>query len=70
MENHVSVSIKERYYKRIEKEIEESFSFKTVEEYINKILELLFSETKEDFEKDIRENEALARRLKDLGYMD
>jgi Arc/MetJ-type ribon-helix-helix transcriptional regulator len=68
MAETVEVKILKEYYDEITKMIAESSQFKNVSDYVNFVLkEILSKEDSPGYSKE--EEEAIRKRLEDLGYM-
>ena len=66
----VAVPISKELYERVKKRVEESGgAFKSVEEYIEFVLEELLREEEEETPFTPEEEEEIKRRLKALGYI-
>ncbi len=63
------VEIADEIYEKIEKRMNE-FGFKTVEEYVDFVLRQSLSDEKDENVFSEEEEEAIKKRLRDLGYLD
>ena len=65
------IEIKDEIYEEIKKRVEESEEFKSVEEYVNFVLEEILKDEEEEAEMvySEEEEEQVKERLRSLGYL-
>lgn len=69
MDDFIDISIKKNLYDQISKILPYSFGFKTVDQYVNKVLEVFLSEKNEGPSENMHDDEDILQKLQDLGYM-
>lgn len=68
-EEFISIKIAKKLYDRILKDIKGSSEFRSVDEFVNYVLEQVLEEESEETVYSKEEEEAIKDRLRSLGYL-